>query len=77
VFADNLTVPHVLVKALVRDDYKCVVTGAHDFRARDIPRIAKELRKEGGTWTQCAHIVPDSTYFNVSTPGDPSNKVRP
>jgi hypothetical protein len=75
VFADDLTVPHALIKALVRDDYKCVVTGAYDIRGRNIPRILKELRKGGGTSTQCAHIVPDSTYFNVSTPGDPSDKV--
>ena len=68
-----------LIQALVRDGFRCVVTRIYDIRFESVPYITvtnEEVLAVGGTVrTDCAHIVPDSTYFNVAT--NSPDKVRP
>jgi hypothetical protein len=69
------------IQALIRDGYRCVVSGIYDSIAdsedsEEKLNITKaEIKAAGGkVFTECAHIVPDSTYFNVT---DSSDKVWP
>ncbi|RDB20369.1 hypothetical protein Hypma_012576 [Hypsizygus marmoreus] len=66
-------------QALVRDGYRCLISGKYDALARkalDLP--LEEILKFGpAVYTECAHIVPASTYFNVNTANsntDPNKK---
>jgi len=55
-------------QALIRDRHRCVATGKYDMQAMNLPGIDKnDIRKSGVVFTECAHIVPESTYFDVST----------
>jgi hypothetical protein len=65
------------IQALVRDGYRCVVTGLYDSIAdsedsEEKLNITKtEIKAAGGkVFTECAHLVPDSTYFNVAHSSD-------
>ncbi|EEB90280.1 hypothetical protein MPER_11531 [Moniliophthora perniciosa FA553] len=61
------------LQALIRDGFKCIVSGIYDDNALklEIPSIDKEVvRQEGTVFTECVHIVPQSTYFDVSTSPD-------
>ncbi|KII93012.1 hypothetical protein PLICRDRAFT_170811 [Plicaturopsis crispa FD-325 SS-3] len=65
------------VSALERDSYRCLVTGRYDALAakRGVP--LSEIQKFGSAvHTECAHIVPASTYFNLgaSEPDKASEK---
>ena len=69
----------ILSQALVRDHYKCVASGKFDFVAAIKFGIAGDeaIRAvHGVTCTELAHIVPQSTFLDVS-PMDthPSDKV--
>jgi hypothetical protein len=59
-----------VVQALLRECYCCLATRAYDFRCmldpRLDPKIPKILFNEGGVYTLCAHIVPDSAYLQLS-----------
>jgi hypothetical protein len=59
-----------VIQALIRDGFRCVVTRIYDLRFASVPYITmtdKELLAAGGVVrTECAHIVPDSTYFNLT-----------
>ncbi|KAG9225746.1 hypothetical protein CCMSSC00406_0007756 [Pleurotus cornucopiae] len=66
--------------ALIRDGYRCLITRRYDRAAENKLDITpEELVAYGGLIaTQCAHIIPASTYFDVnitrkSTP-DPNEK---
>ncbi|KAK0203364.1 hypothetical protein DFS33DRAFT_1261934, partial [Desarmillaria ectypa] len=60
--------------ALVRDGFRCVVAGNyHRDTLSEISASTDEVREAGVVYTQCAHIVPEPTYFNVSNQ-DSSNK---
>ncbi|KAH8801243.1 hypothetical protein DL96DRAFT_1635691 [Flagelloscypha sp. PMI_526] len=51
-------------QALIRDAFRCVVSGKYDRVAPvsgDIKRAAG-----GGVYTELAHIIPESTYFDVN-----------
>ena len=66
-----------LFKALVRDGFRCVVSGEYD--AVCVERN-KELRLEiaadcDATWTECAHIFPESTNANISGSNAQGDKV--
>jgi hypothetical protein len=60
------------IQALIRDGYRCVVSGIYDSIADSEDSEEKlsitkaEIKAAGGkVFTECAHIVPDSMYFNV------------
>ncbi|KAF9062237.1 hypothetical protein BDP27DRAFT_1233929 [Rhodocollybia butyracea] len=51
--------------ALQRDDYRCMVKGVID--SHSLPLFDPQTWDEAGSSaTECAHIVPDSTYFRLS-----------
>ncbi|KAF8546694.1 hypothetical protein OG21DRAFT_1055035 [Imleria badia] len=50
--------------ALVRDNWRCVITGILDCRAPD-SIIAQLDPTTVRVYTQCAHIIPEATYFGV------------
>ncbi|KAK0457937.1 uncharacterized protein EV420DRAFT_1683095 [Desarmillaria tabescens] len=53
--------------ALVRDGFRCVVTGNyHHDTLSQVSASANEIREAGVVYTQCAHIALESTYFNLS-----------
>ncbi|GBE88143.1 hypothetical protein SCP_1203730 [Sparassis crispa] len=56
-------------KALVRDGFRCVVTGAYDFiSVMRSEELAGRARSEGVnlTYTECAHILSESTNLNTA-----------
>ena len=66
----------VHLQALIRDGYKCVVTRTYDECAFSFVDSELVLAADVPIHTELAHIVPQSTYFNVSsTPGSSSDKV--
>ncbi|KAN0082941.1 hypothetical protein V8E55_008736 [Tylopilus felleus] len=50
--------------ALIRGNWRCVVTGVIDCRA-PAHIIAQLDPTTVGVYTQCAHIIPEATYFGV------------
>ncbi|KAJ3748142.1 hypothetical protein DFH05DRAFT_1534083 [Lentinula detonsa] len=53
------------VKALIRDRYQCMITGIYDRGAPE-SILSQTMRETQPTvHLECAHIVPDSTYFDV------------
>ncbi|KZT08980.1 uncharacterized protein LAESUDRAFT_647704, partial [Laetiporus sulphureus 93-53] len=61
--------------ALIRDGFKCVVTGIYDTEAVGIRGIDQEdILRVTTVNTECAHIVPESTFFDVSRPSSPEKK---
>ncbi|KAF4586503.1 hypothetical protein EYR38_010782 [Pleurotus pulmonarius] len=55
-------------QALIRDGYRCVISGVYDILAESqLPGISLEqLDAVGEVNTQCAHIVPASVRFNLT-----------
>ncbi|KAJ3782032.1 hypothetical protein GGU10DRAFT_276343, partial [Lentinula aff. detonsa] len=53
------------VKALIRDRYRCTITGIYDRGAPEsiVSQTMRETQPTGHL--EGAHIVPDSTYFDV------------
>ena len=66
---DRNFIPHLflttcLAQALIRDNWRCVVTGIMDRKAPE--RIIAQLDPSTvAIYTQCAHIIPEATYFGV------------
>ncbi|KAL0959553.1 hypothetical protein HGRIS_011267 [Hohenbuehelia grisea] len=56
-------------QALKRDGYRCQVSGRYDALANTVLKLPLEILLEYGSAvnTECAHIVPASTYFDVNT----------
>ncbi|KAF9491642.1 hypothetical protein BDN71DRAFT_1397947 [Pleurotus eryngii] len=66
-------------QALIRDGYRCVITGVYDLLAESQLGISPEqVDAVGEVNTQCAHIVPASTHFNagVDEQGEPTHKNK-
>ena len=63
----------VLGQALIRDNWRCLITGYVDYNA---PAEARPLVRDNswvpGSHTECAHIIPEATFFKVK---EKSNKV--
>lgn len=61
---------YMFLKALVRDGFRCVVSGKYDANSiRDNKELELELEHEPGrgvSATECAHILPESTNANIS-----------
>ncbi|KAF9053840.1 hypothetical protein BDZ89DRAFT_939122, partial [Hymenopellis radicata] len=53
--------------ALIRDGFRCVVSGVYDEAAlTELGLTAEQALAHGGTvYTHCAYIVPEFTYFAV------------
>ena len=66
-----------ILKALVRDGFRCIVTGIYDYR---FLRESTELEQErtgsgvGASATECAHIIPQS-IATISGVDDKDAKV--
>ncbi|KAG6373925.1 hypothetical protein JVT61DRAFT_6081 [Boletus reticuloceps] len=59
--------------ALVRDNWRCVATGTIDCR---VPKhIAQLGPRTNAVYTQCAHIIPEATYFGVIPKSKENNKL--
>ena len=54
-----------LSQALIRDGYKCVVTGIYDATA--VKRVDVMTAIDTTVHTELAHILPELTCFNAST----------
>lgn len=55
-----------ILKALIRDGFKCVVTGTYDL---DSAKVFPELGQVAGAnarGTECVHIFSESTNVNIS-----------
>jgi len=65
-----------LFKALVRDGFRCVISGRYDIPSvKGNEEMKKELNEEVlFCTTQCAHIFPESTNANISG-NEQANKV--
>ncbi|KAI9509931.1 hypothetical protein F5148DRAFT_1011536 [Russula earlei] len=61
-------------KALIRDNWRCVVTGFVDLNApEDI--IAQSEQPPRGINTECAHIIPEATFFGVNPKSEENTKL--
>jgi len=68
-----------IFKALVRDNFRCIVTGRYDGASVAMNNELKEEMYESRTPTcntQCAHIFPQSTNMGISGPNEDGAKVR-
>ncbi|KAJ3811346.1 hypothetical protein F5876DRAFT_39851 [Lentinula aff. lateritia] len=64
--APKKIIPRPKIKsALARDGYRCVVTGIIDTKCKGFFDLT-ELKKSGTLRTECAHIIPEATYFLLS-----------
>ncbi|TFK69181.1 hypothetical protein BDN72DRAFT_959738 [Pluteus cervinus] len=56
--------------ALLRDGYKCVLSGRYDIDVAIANDISTQtvLEAGGGIYTRCVHILPDPTYFEDTNP---------
>lgn len=60
----------MLVQGLYRDGYRCVVTGTYDYSAGSFVNVKHIIESMSDPVnTECTHIVPESTYFNVKGEG--------
>jgi len=55
----------LLEQALMRDNWRCVVTGMLEFNTPSDIKAKLDLKKETIAFTECAHIIPESTFFRV------------
>lgn len=54
------------------------MTGKIAMEAENLPGIdGEEMRRSGVAFTECAHIVPESAYFDASMVMSSPEKVRP
>ena len=56
----------LLFKALIRDGFRCVISGLYDFNSVKDNKELEQLKVEGAAnadkcTMQCAHILPEST----------------
>jgi len=66
----------LLEQALIRDNWRCPVTGLVEQTApKDIIALV-DFTRESGASTECAHIIPESTFFGVDPKSDDNLKVR-
>ena len=76
---DRNFIPHLfltpcLAQALIRDNWRRVATGIVDRRAPE--RIIAQLDSSTvAIYTQCAHIIPEATYFGVEPKSEEDTKV--
>lgn len=69
----------IISKALVRDNFRCIVTGKYDDASVDKNRELEEevVKFRAPTChTQCAHIFPQSTNMGISGSKEGDVKVR-
>ena len=67
-----------LAQALRRDNWRCVVTGLlHDGAPEDLQYQALELDPLASlSFTDCAHIIPEATFFGPNPNSGEISKVR-
>ncbi|KAG7085726.1 hypothetical protein E1B28_003269 [Marasmius oreades] len=62
-------------QALIRDSYRCVVTGKYHAEIPASFNIDEENRNRvGSVFTECARIVPEATHFEISDEVSQVNK---
>jgi len=55
----------LLEQALIRDNWRCPVTGVVEHTAPKDIKAKLALKKATIAFTECAHIIPESTFFRV------------
>jgi len=67
-----------LEQTLIRDNWRCVVTGILESSAPDDIIAQIDFTRETVTvqHTECGHIIPESTFFGVDPESDDNLKVR-
>ena len=63
---------YFLFKALVRDGFRCVITGHFDYNSAQKNKELKQERDSNNIdmcHTECAHIFPESTNAKISGDG--------
>jgi hypothetical protein len=66
----------LLAQALMRDNWRCVVTGILDMNTPDDITADLDLTQEVSYYTECTHIIPESILFGVNPKSDDNLKVR-
>ncbi|KAK0217286.1 hypothetical protein IW262DRAFT_1449609 [Armillaria fumosa] len=65
-----------LMGALIRDGFRCVVTGSYHYDTlSEVSASADEIKKARVLFTECAHIVPEFPYFDVSDQSSSNEKL--
>ncbi|KAH9955665.1 hypothetical protein BC827DRAFT_1140816 [Russula dissimulans] len=65
----------LLTQAFMRDNWRCVVTGILDENAPDDITAKLNLTQETLQITECAYIIPESTFFEVNPESDDNLKL--
>jgi len=60
----------------MRDNWRCVVTGVLDMSTPNDITAQLDVKNETMTFTECAHIIPESTLFGVNYESEDNLKVR-
>ncbi|KAI9436374.1 hypothetical protein F5148DRAFT_1380312 [Russula earlei] len=61
-------------KALIRDNWRCIVTGLIDLDAPE-DNIAPFEQSSPGIYTECAHIIPEATFFGLVPKSGENSKL--
>jgi len=64
-----------ITSALIRDNWRCVATGFVDHDAPDDIMSQLDSTQECVASTECAHIIPESTFFWVDPKSDDNLKL--
>ena len=69
----------LLFKALVRDGFRCVISGRYDInsaeRSKELLLEYKSAGNAGSCISECAHILPESTNARISGSNAQDDKV--
>jgi hypothetical protein len=78
-FQHSVQLTCFLFKALVRDGFRCVISGLYDANSvlhnEELELELEEAADAEASPTECAHIFPESTNANISGSNAQGDKV--